>query len=152
MVNTKNTDLVGLREILRAHGPSSEPTVLARVSPQAKQLYETALAFQWSPLPLQMEAFVAAADVLFPGDSEAAYRLGRALAEKAYGGVYKAFLRIPSTSFVLSRGVHVWGSYYDTGTPSIENERPGAGRSAGSGKTGERREGRERTRSWLASA
>jgi len=121
MVNTKNTDIAGLREILRGHGRGAEGALLVKLSPAARQLFENALAFQWSPLKMQMEIFQAAAEVLFPDSEDRSYRLGRLLAEKAYGGVYKAVLRIPSTRFVISRAAQVWSSYYDCGDVTVEN-------------------------------
>ncbi len=121
VVKTKNTDIAYLREILRARGGGLEGAVLAKVSADARQLYENGLAFQWTPLDLQMEVFVAAAEVLFPGDPEGPFRIGRLLADKAYGGVYKAVLRIPSMSFVVGRGPQVWSSYYDVGEAVVEN-------------------------------
>jgi hypothetical protein len=121
MVNTKNTDLGGLRDILRNHGPAAEAAVLARLSPASRQLFESALAFQWSRFERQVEIFEAAAELLFPESEDRAYRLGRLLAERAYRGVYKAFLRIPSTSFVMSRAAQVWSSYYDAGEAVVEN-------------------------------
>jgi hypothetical protein len=121
MVSIKNTDIAGLRDILRGHGAAAEAAVMARLSPASRQLFESALAFQWSPLERQMEIFEAAGELLFPGSEDRAFRLGRLLAERAYGGVYKAFLRIPSVRFVMGRAAQVWSSYYDGGEAVVEN-------------------------------
>ena len=42
-------------------------------------------------------------------------RMGRASCEYGVTGVYKIFFKIGSPEFLVSRGTHVFGSYYDTG-------------------------------------
>lgn len=44
----------------------------------------------------------------------------------SYGGVYRVFLSIPTTTYVIKKAASVWASYHSTGTATMEDV--GAGR------------------------
>jgi hypothetical protein len=121
MAKTKGTDVAALREVLHQRGPEVEAAVLKRMDPAARALYEKALAFDWSPVDLQMQVYLAAARHLFPDSPQPMAELGRLLANKAYGGIYKVFLRIPTVKYVMNRTAQLWSTYYDTGQATVEN-------------------------------
>jgi hypothetical protein len=121
MAMTKGTDVVSLRSEVRARGGEFEQQYRDALSPPARSLYDEALAFSWSPVEDQMEVYQSAARLLFPAASEPMADLGRALARRTYTGIYRAFLRIPSIKFIMSRAASMWDSFYDTGTATVES-------------------------------
>jgi Protein of unknown function (DUF2378) len=119
MPKTKGTDIGGLKKVLQDRG--MEASFLSKLTPELAKLYRDILPFSWTPVERQTEIYVAAAATLFPEKSEPMRELGRALAQHTYSGIYKIFLRIPSTEFVMSRTAQLWQTYYDSGEAVVEN-------------------------------
>ena len=126
MALTKGTDVAVLRDLLRKRGPEVEAAVVAKMDPEARRLYEKALAFDWSPVELQMRVYLAAARTLFPSSAEPMAELGEVLARADYGGLYRFFLRIPTVKYVMSKAAQLWRTYYDTGQATVENAAEGS--------------------------
>ncbi|MEW6516118.1 MAG: DUF2378 family protein [candidate division FCPU426 bacterium] len=121
MANIKGTDIVALRKILAGAGPGTEQKLLDRLSPEQRRLYENAVSTTLSPVPLQTDLYVRAAELLYPNDPNRMVRLGQDMANRSYSTVYKLFLRIPTMEFVISRAASVWRSYFDAGEAEARN-------------------------------
>ncbi len=120
MNKIKGTDIVSIRKLFSERGKDDERAFIATLSPELWNLYQTALYATWSSVELQILLYEKAAHYLFPNDQKKMYKLGRAMAEKSYGGVYKFFLKIPSVSMILNISAKVWNTYFDTGKGKIE--------------------------------
>jgi len=121
MANVKGTNLCQLRKLLQEKGAQIEQQVLARLSPENQELYHSVLATSMSPADKQVQIYEAAANVLFSDDPMPLRRLGKELSSRSYQGVYKLFLRIPTTTFIISKAAQIWNTFFDVGTMSIEN-------------------------------
>jgi hypothetical protein len=124
MARIKGTNLVVLRETIKARGFEFETTFQNSLTPTQRQLYETVMATSWSPIELQMDIYLAAIKLLLPNHPNPRRELGRLLSQKAYKGIYKVFFRIPGVSYVIARAAEVWNTYYDTGAGEIEHATP----------------------------
>jgi uncharacterized protein (TIGR02265 family) len=124
MASTKGTDVVSLRNELRDRGPAVEGAVVARLSPEQRQLYERGLASDWNDVELQMGVYLAAATTLFPTAGMPMRELGRVLGARTYRGVYRVFLRFPTVEFIVGRAASMWSTFYDTGHGEVEKLGP----------------------------
>jgi hypothetical protein len=120
MAMTKGTDVMALRPIIRERGPDFERQYIDSLTPEARTLFAEVMAFSWSPVEVQMEVYTKAARLLFPGVAEPMFELGRMLARKTYSGIYKVFLRVPTTAYVLGRASSMWKTFFDAGEASVE--------------------------------
>ncbi|MEW6516117.1 MAG: DUF2378 family protein [candidate division FCPU426 bacterium] len=120
MGSIKGTDIVALRKLFAEQGQAVEGAFLDGLPPELRSMYQATLYSTWSPVDQQTRLYEKAAESLFPGAPDRMQRLGRAMADKSYSGVYKFFLRIPSIPIVVSLAAKVWGTYFDTGQATAE--------------------------------
>lgn len=116
----KGTDIVALRKIFTDQGAAAEKAFLDSLAPELRDLYQATLHSTWSPVDLQTRLYEQAALTLYREADDRMYRLGRAMADRSYSGVYKFFLKIPSVEMVIGTAAKVWGTYFDTGQASVE--------------------------------
>ena len=121
MLKTKGTDVVALKRLLARDGGKAAAEVERRLTPELGDVFHRIVATSWTPVEQQMAIYLAAAAVLFPDEGEPMEALGYTLAESAFRGAYKIFLRIPSIEFIMTRAAKVWRSYYEKGDAGIEN-------------------------------
>ncbi len=121
---TKGADVMSLRKILRERGAAVEKAFQDRLTPELQEVYRGIVATSWTPVEQQMAIYQAAAQTLFPGLDEPMARLGHALAQQTFTGMYRIFFRIPSISFIMQRVAMVWRSYYNLGEAMVENVQP----------------------------
>lgn len=119
MSRTKGTDVVALREVFKLQGAAVENAFLAKLPDRLRDLYRQIVATSWSEVADQMAIYQAAAEILFPGETNRMVRLGMLLAERSFTGIYKVFLRIPTIEFILGRAARIWNSYYDKGDATV---------------------------------
>ncbi len=125
MPKTKNTDLHSLRKIFQERGPEQEELFLALLTPELLKQYRTTIPADWTPIENQTALYDAAGKVLFPGDPQAARRLGHLMASRSYSGIYKFFLQIPTVQFLIKQAAKIWRTFYDTGEAFVENAEEG---------------------------
>lgn len=118
--NVKGTSVVTIRKIFEAGDPEVQRKFMASLTPDLLDLYQQCLNSTWSPVEKQARFFQAAAQALFPGQGDSLHRLGRALADKNYSGIYRIFLRIPTVAYVIGKNAQIWSTYYDQGSARAE--------------------------------
>jgi hypothetical protein len=121
MAKTKGSDLAPLREIISARGSEFESSFIASLNPELTKLYKTGLPITWTPVEIQTELYVKAAEKLFPQDSNSLIKLGQAIAAKTFRGILKVFFMIPSLPFIIKKAKNVWRMYYDQGLADTED-------------------------------
>jgi len=105
-------------ELLKKLGkekPELEKKFLAKLSPEAKDIYIKAFNISRIPVKEGTEIKDVFAEVFFKSQASPIRHLGAISAEHALRGVYRVFLRICSPAFVLSRVPNLWAAYYDKG-------------------------------------
>lgn len=116
----KASDLVGLRKHLAEERPEVLDQVRVRLSPELRAVLDKAVASTWLPDLQICELYEHFAKVLFPKSLSSYVQLGHLMALNSYRGVYRVFLAIPSTTFVMKKTASVWASYHSTGKASME--------------------------------
>ncbi len=120
MAKTKGTDIITLRLIMTAKGPVVEKAFEEKLGPRLLAIYRAISAMSWTEVDDQIAIYQAAAEVLFPNDSERMKSLGVLFGHKAFNGIYKLFLRIPTIEYIFKRAARIWNTYYDKGEAVIE--------------------------------
>lgn len=123
MHKVKASDLISLRKSLAETKPHALQAARDRMPAELRSVLDVSVASSWLP-DLQICAiYEHFCDVLFPGSRTPYVLLGREMARMSYRGVYRIFLAIPSTSYVISKAASVWASYHSTGRASMEEVR-----------------------------
>lgn len=123
MHKVKASDLVTLRRWLADERPAVLQSVRAQMPDALRSTLDVATASVWMSDPQICEIYSYFARALHGASAQPYVELGREMALLAYRGVYRVFLAIPSTSFVISRAASVWTSYHSTGSAVIEDVR-----------------------------
>jgi hypothetical protein len=116
----KAADLVTLRKELTERDPEALAKVRARMTDELRTVFDGAVASTWIPDPQLVAIYGHFCAVLMPGVLAPYTQLGRRVASQSYTGVYRVFLSIPSTSFVIGRAAAMWAAYHSTGTATVE--------------------------------
>jgi len=124
MHKVKASDLVSLRKSLADTEPGLLERVRSTMPEELRSTLDKAVASTWLPDPEICAIYQHFCKVLFPGALSPFILLGRRMALTSYRGVYRVFLAIPSTSFVISKAASVWASYHSTGKASMEHVEP----------------------------
>jgi len=120
MSKTKGTDVITLRAALASKGPEVEKIFEQKLTPALVAVYRRITTTSWTEVADQMAIYQAAADVLFAQDPERMMRLGVLLGSKAFSGIYKLFLRVPTVEYIFKRAARIWNTYYEKGDAEIE--------------------------------
>ncbi len=115
MHKVKASDLISLRKSLTDKQPAMFAQARERMSPELRAVLDTATASSWLPDPQICAIYEQFCKGLFPRTLSPYVALGRHMALMSYKGVYRIFLAIPSTSFVIGKAASVWASYHSTG-------------------------------------
>ncbi len=121
MARVKASGIMTVRQLLAQRGAELLRAFTARLSPETLKAFQTAVATSWISFPAEAEIFDAAAALLFPGDGQGLRKLGAAVAQIQFTGVYKAFLMVASVSFIVKRVATIWNTIYDSGQARVEN-------------------------------
>lgn len=120
MHRVKASDLVSLRRSLADEQPQVLAEARSRMPDELRDVLDATVASAWLPDPQICAIYEHFCQALFPAAVSPYVQLGRHMALMSYRGVYRVFLKIPSTSFVISRAAAVWASYHSTGKASME--------------------------------
>ncbi len=120
MHKVKASDLVSLRKSLADGDPEVLERIRARMPADLLAVLDAATASTWLPDRQICAIYESFCRVLYPGALSPFVQLGRRMALASYRGVYRVFLAIPSTSFVMGKAASVWSSYHSTGSASME--------------------------------
>jgi hypothetical protein len=116
----KATDLVTLRKELTERDGETLAKVRARMPSDLRAVFDGAVASSWIPDPELVAIYGHFCAVLFPGALAPFTHLGRRVGRQSYTGVYRVFLAIPSTTFVIGRAAAMWATYHSTGKATVE--------------------------------
>ena len=94
--------------------------MLSRLTEEEQKIYLTTITTGWTPVEIQNNIYVQAAEILFPLEQAKCIVLGKAVAEISYTTVYRTFLRIMVPEAVAQRWVKIWKLHHDSGLPSYE--------------------------------
>lgn len=122
----KASDLVSLRKALADTQPAALEQVRALMPARLRTTLDATVASAWLSCPEICAIYGYFCKVMFPGALSPFVALGKRMALLAYRGVYRVFLAIPSTSFVIGKSSSVWSSYHSTGKASMEHVAPGS--------------------------
>jgi hypothetical protein len=122
--NVKASDLVSLRRSLADTQPGTLEQVRSQMPVALRTTLDATVASAWLPCTEICAIYGYFCRALFPGASSPYVALGRHMALLAYRGVYRVFLAIPSTSFVIGKAANVWSSYHSTGAATVEDVHP----------------------------
>jgi hypothetical protein len=114
-MEVKGTAIVATLDYVRArHGDDGYRRVLEAVTPAARQMIKgVVLPSTWYPIgPALFEPTQAVCDLFHGGDPRGAWEVGRASAESALTGIYKALLVFVSPRTVVERGPGILSNYY----------------------------------------
>ncbi len=75
---------------------------------------------EWYPYQTYIDLLTLLDNKFGKGDLSFARELGRMSAENDLRGIYRAFLRIGPTKFIMKRFSHMWNGYFDTGNLVVE--------------------------------
>ena len=121
MHNVKASDLITLRRSLAETQPLVLEEIRGRMEPELRAVLDRTVASSWLPEPQIRVIFDHVSKVLFPGMRAPHALLGRHMALKSYRGVYRVFLSIPSTNYVMKQAASMWASYHSTGKAGMED-------------------------------
>ncbi len=121
MHKVKASDLISLRKSLTERQPAVLEQIRDRMEPELRAVLDKTIASSWMPEPQICAIYDHFCKVLFPGMRSPYVLLGRQMALTSYRGVYRIFLSIPSTGYVIKKAASVWGSYHSTGTAEMED-------------------------------
>ncbi len=121
MHKVKASDLVSLRKSLAETEPAALERIRARMPADLCATLDAAVASTWLPDRQICDIYEHFCRELFPGVLSPFVQLGRRMALTSYRGVYRVFLAIPSTSFVMGKAASVWASYHSTGKAAMQD-------------------------------
>jgi hypothetical protein len=103
-----------LGHVRAAHGEDGLKRLLAKVSPTSRKLLEAVIMpASWYPIgPGLFEPTQAVCDLFHGGDLEGAWQVGRASADSALTGIYKALVMLVAPRVVVERGPTILATYY----------------------------------------
>lgn len=114
----KASDLISLRKSLGEHQLQQ---IRERMPPALRAVFDTTVATAWMPEPQICAIYAHVCAIMFPATLSPHVALGHHMALMAYRGVYRVFLSIPSTTYVVKKAASVWASYHSTGTATMED-------------------------------
>ena len=123
MPETKGTNIVVLRDLIKERGPESLERFLAKLTPEEVAIFQTAIPSSWVSITGATHLFQAAAEILHPGDPKGIYKLGIAVAHASLAGLYGSILRFTSIAHALSLSSVVWRIYHNHGRGSSLHEK-----------------------------
>jgi hypothetical protein len=121
MHKVKASDLISLRKALADDQPAALEEARRRMPADLRATLDKTVASTWLDEPEICKVYRHFAEVLFPGARAPFVDLGRQMALASYRGVYRVFLAIPSTGYVIKKAASVWASYHSTGSATMED-------------------------------
>jgi len=122
MAEYKGTTMVFLRGFLRRQGEPQEQALLAQLTEQERDVYESSQSMSWVPVEAAAAVLDKAARVAFPGDPRCLQKLGHAQAHDHLTGIYKILLRVTTVPFVIGQSAKLWTTYHNQGRARVERE------------------------------
>ncbi len=122
MPRSKGTNVVFLRKLMEKRGPTAEADFLARLEPEEKRIFATALPISWVPSEMVAHMLEVAAATLYPNDPLGLRWIGQDLARDNLSGIYKSLLRLTTITFVIGQCAKLWNIYQEQGRAHAEKD------------------------------
>jgi hypothetical protein len=114
MSHYKGTGILAIAKVFKSKNIDSG-TFLAQLTTEELKAYKACLPITWMPLEMAEAISIKAAQVLYPGDSQALIKLGHDRAIVQINGIYKLFFRIITMNSVLENAAKLWPTQHDQG-------------------------------------
>lgn len=127
-MNIKGTSLTSTYDFVKTNFPTQVDDWLQDLPARSRELFtKTILATHWYSI---QEGLIiptkSIAKLFYNGDEKkASYNIGLYSANEGLTGIYKIFIKIASTSYVLKRSASIFKTYYDPIEISILDEQNG---------------------------
>ncbi len=118
MVHVKGTALTGCSLfVTKRFGTSKLEEICEQLTDPdvAKAILRGALRSKWYPFTAYTELLRATDRVCGKGDGALVRPISAHAAELHLNGIYRAFFRVASSSFILRKASQLWRQYYDAG-------------------------------------
>lgn len=125
MANFKGTGIIVFDKFFAKKGPDMRTQFLDRLTPEERKVYNTTMSVTWIPVEMATTLTKKAAEMLYPNDPQALFKIGWARAEANVNGVYRLFFKILNEETVLNQSAKLWPQHHDEGRASVERM-PGA--------------------------
>lgn len=120
MAKVKGIAILGLIKFIKKNMKDKMPALVANLSPDtSKYMEEHIIISEWYPYKFYIELLRALDKIAGNGDLSYCIQQGRLSAEKDLSSIYKVFVSFTDSKLILTRGMSVWSSYYDTGNATV---------------------------------
>ncbi len=120
MPKAKGSLVVFLRKYLHGLGADVEAQFLNRLTPDEKEVYQTASTASWCDVPVVSGLYEAGAETAFPADPDRMRLLGRASAKHDLTGLFRVYLMLATVRSVIKQTARMWRTYHDNGDARVE--------------------------------
>jgi hypothetical protein len=99
---------------------------ISSLSELSRESYSKPLMISdWYPIEITLESRKKIAELFFNGDyHKCAWEIGRFSADSVLKGIYKAFIKVASTSFVIGRASKILAAYYENSELEVLESTP----------------------------
>ncbi|MBN1594870.1 hypothetical protein JW933_02985 [candidate division FCPU426 bacterium] len=112
--------VVYIRKVLQGRGQDIEQEWLETLTAEEKKYYQAVIADDWSPIQVLDVLYQKAAAFLYPGNADGLWELGRAMAEYHLSGIYKIFVSLATTAFLVRQTPKLWRCYHRLGRVGVD--------------------------------
>ncbi len=113
---TTATGIDWLRGLVEARGASAEEQLVRALGADDHAVFRKTLAMSWVPEETALRIYEAAGQILFAGEADVLFEVGRGMARANMTTIYKALIRLTTIPYVLSQAARLWRTYHDRGT------------------------------------
>ncbi|NTV53316.1 MAG: hypothetical protein HGA76_09945 [Candidatus Firestonebacteria bacterium] len=116
MAKYKGAGLAALKKQIVDLGSAKEQELLAKLTPEEKQVYTAVLSSAWLPIDIAAHLLQKGAEVISPGNPDLGlHQIGLFQARYNLAGIYKPLMRITTVYFVVQQAAKLWTTYFDRG-------------------------------------
>jgi len=127
MPEVKASDILTIKKIMRDANSGLEAVLIGKLSPETLHTYRGVQATAWISYAAEAEIIKNAAALIFPQEAKPIKRLGSAVANIQFQGIYRVFLAIATVDFLLQRIAGIWRTMHKNGKPRAEGINDGGG-------------------------
>lgn len=123
MARVCGVSILGLVKFIKKtlEGNSIEDFLRLLDSKEDRQIFgKRILPTEWYPYQTYINLLTLLDNKFGKGDLNFARELGKMSADNDLKGIYRAFLKIGPTKFIMKRFSHMWNGYFDTGNLVVE--------------------------------
>ncbi|MCD4814735.1 hypothetical protein K8S19_13715 [bacterium] len=118
MADAKGTGVVFLKNKLKANNTDEEVVFISKLPEKIKNIYFKTLSISWIPVEYLAVMMETTAEIVYPDDQEALFKLGQDEASDNLNGVYKVMLKMTTVPFLVRQTAKLWRHYHAAGEAS----------------------------------